>query len=127
MAFKALAILFAAQAGSLVSAGPLSNLLADMTGQHDHHESSTCLADDQHAHACGPMASSFTAFFPDAVAPAHSDHFLPSISSETVSGSHAVHQGDAAHLDQFDQSLLATRRPKMFVSFNKEEGNKEGE
>ena len=119
MAFKALAILLAAQARSLVSAGPLNNLLADMAGQHDHEGSSSCLADAHHAHACGPMASSFTAFFPDAVAPAHSDHFLPSISTESVSGSHAVHQGDAAHLDQFDQSLLATRRPKMFVSFEK--------
>eukprot|EP00435_Cladocopium_sp_Y103_P074209 s1385_g47.t1 len=40
-----------------------------------------------------------------------------------------VHQGDAAHLDQFDQSLLATRRPKTYVSFHKEEGEekKEGE
>eukprot|EP00435_Cladocopium_sp_Y103_P073663 s1385_g44.t1 len=65
----------------------------------------------------------FTAFFPDAVAPHHSDHFLPSIAPETV------HQGDAAHLDQFDQSLLATRRPKTYVSFHKEEGEekKEGE
>ena len=127
MNFPAVVILLAAQAGSLVSAGPLNNLLADMAGQHDHEGSSSCLADAHHAHACGPMASSFTAFFPDAVAPAHSDHFLPSISTESVSGSHAVHQGDAAHLDQFDQSLLATRRPKMFVSFNKEEGKQEGE
>ena len=121
MAVKAIVLLLAAQAASLVSAGPLNNLLADLTGHH--HASSAGLA-DEHGHVCGPIASSFTAFFPDAVAPAHSDHFLPSVSSEAVSG-HAVHQGDAAHLDQFDQSLLATRRPKMFVSFNKEEGHKE--
>lgn len=121
MTFKALVILFAAQAGCLVSAGPLNNLLADLTGQHHHEGSSSGLMDGHNVHdtACGPMASSFTTFFPDAAAPVHSDHFFPSISSESVSGSHAVHQGDAAHLDQFDQSLLATRRPKMFVSFEK--------
>ena len=81
----------------------VSNLVS---GQHSHDGHSTCLSDGHHGHAFGPMASSFTAFFPDAVAPHHSDHFLPSIAPETV------HQGDAAHLDQFDQSLLATRRPK---------------
>ena len=99
----------------------VSNWVAD--GQHSHDGHSTCLADSHHGHAFGPMASSFTAFFPDAVAPHHSDHFLPSIAPETV------HQGDAAHLDQFDQSLLATRRPKTYVSFHKEEGEekKEGE
>ena len=101
----------------------MSNLVSDLTGQHSHDGHSTCLADGHHGHGFGPMASSFTAFFPDAVAPHHSDHFLPSISPETV------HQGDAAHLDQFDQSLLATRRPKMNVSFHKEEEGekKEGE
>ena len=100
----------------------VSNLVSDLTGQHSHDGHSTCLADGHHGHGFGPMASSFTAFFPDAVAPHHSDHFLPSISPETV------HQGDAAHLDQFDQSLLATRRPKMNVSFHKEEEEKkEGE
>ena len=115
MAFscKALLVLLAAQACSLVSAGPLNNLLADLTGHNDG--SSTCLADGQHA--CS-HASSFTGFFPDAVAPAHADHFFPSISAETVSGPDA-HQGDVAHLDQFDSSLLANRRPKMFVSFDK--------
>ena len=100
----------------------MSNLVSDLTGQHSHDGHSTCLADGHHGHGFGPMASSFTAFFPDAVAPHHSDHFLPSISPETV------HQGDAAHLDQFDQSLLAARGPKMNVSFHKEEGEKkEGE
>ena len=101
----------------------MSNLVSDLTGQHSHDGHSTCLADGHHGHGFGPMASSFMAFFPDAVAPHHSDHFLPSISPETV------HQGDAAHLDQFDQSLLATRRPKMNVSFHKEEEGekKEGE
>ncbi|CAJ1432835.1 unnamed protein product [Effrenium voratum] len=125
MALKALAVLCAVQA-SLVSAGPLNNLLADLTGQH-HDGSSTCLADG-HTHACS-HASSFTGFFPDAAAPAHSDHFFPSISTETVSGSADAHQGDVAHLDQFDSSLLANRRPKMFVSFDKfekEGSNKEG-
>ena len=97
----------------------VSNSVSD--GQHSHDGHSTCLADGHHGHAFGPMASSFTAFFPDAVAPHHSDHFLPSIEPETV------HQGDAAHLDQFDQSLLATRRPKTYVSFHKEEEKKEGE
>ena len=99
----------------------VSSLVSD--GQHSHDGHSTCLADGHHGHAFGPMASSFTAFFPDAVAPHHSDHFLPSVAPETV------HQGDAAHLDQFDQSLLATRRPKTYVSFHhKEEGEKkEGE
>ena len=98
----------------------VSNLVSD--GQHSHDGHSTCLADGHHGHAFGPMASSFTAFFPDAVAPHHSDHFLPSIEPETV------HQGDAAHLDQFDQSLLAARRPKTYVSFHKEEEEKkEGE
>ena len=99
----------------------MSNLVSDVSG-HSHDGHSTCLADGHHGHAFGPMASSFTAFFPDAVAPHHSDHFLPSISGETV------HQGDSAHLDQFDQSLLATRRPKNYVSFHeKEEEKKEGE
>ena len=67
-------------------------------------------------HAFGQVASSFTAFFPD-VAP-HHDQFLPSIAPETV------HQGDAVHLDQFNESLMATRRPKMAVSFHKEEEEK---
>ena len=118
MAFarRALIAVLSAQACSLVSAGPLNNLLADLTGQH-HDGSSTCLADG-HTHACS-HASSFTGFFPDAAAPAHSDHFFPSISTETVSGSADAHQGDVAHLDQFDSSLLANRRPKMFVSFDK--------
>ena len=114
MGVKVLAIF--ASVCSLVSAGPLNNLLADLTGQH-HDGSSTCLADG-HTHACS-HASSFTGFFPDAAAPAHSDHFFPSISTETVSGSADAHQGDVAHLDQFDSSLLANRRPKMFVSFDK--------
>eukprot|EP00438_Fugacium_kawagutii_P018989 Skav203207 [mRNA] locus=scaffold1148:75653:79031:- [translate_table: standard] len=100
----------------------VSNLVSDVTGQHSHDGHSTCLADGHHGHAFGPMASSFTAFFPDAVDPHHSDHFLPSISQDTV------HQGDAAHLDQFDQSLLATRRPKTYVSFHEhKEEEKEGE
>ncbi|CAL1151901.1 unnamed protein product [Cladocopium goreaui] len=90
----------------------VGNLVADLTHQH-HDGHATCLADGHHAF--GQMASSFTAFFPDA-APHHSDQFLPSIAPETV------HQGDAVHLDQFDQSLMATRRPKMLVSFHKEEG-----
>ena len=98
----------------------MSNLVSDVTG-HSHDGHSTCLADGHHGHAFGPMASSFTAFFPDAVAPHHSDHFLPSISGETV------HQGDSAHLDQFDQSLLATRRPKNYVSFHEHKEEKEGE
>ena len=90
----------------------VGNLVADLTHQHyDRH--ATCVADGHHAF--GQMASSFTAFFPDA-APHHSDQFLPSVAPETV------HQGDAVHLDQFDQSLMATRRPKMLVSFHKEEG-----
>ncbi|CAL1165922.1 unnamed protein product [Cladocopium goreaui] len=96
----------------------VSNLVS---GQHSHDGHSTCLSDGHHGHAFGPMASSFTAFFPDAVAPHHSDHFLPSIAPETV------HQDDAAHLDQFDQSLLATRRPKTYVSFHKEEGEEKKE
>mmetsp|Transcript_58356 Transcript_58356/g.109227 ORF Transcript_58356/g.109227 Transcript_58356/m.109227 type:complete len:122 (+) Transcript_58356:77-442(+) len=103
-----------------VLAGPLSNLLAGLAGETGHHNA-TCLSDGHEgAHACG-MATSFTAFFPDATA-SHSDHFLPDISSQSVSGAHDAHSGDAAHLDQFDQpSLLTGRRPKMFVSFNKKE------
>ena len=90
--------------------------MSDLTGHSDGH--ATCLADG-HPHF-GHMVSSFTAFFPDA-ASHHSDQFLPSISGETV------HQGEAAHLDQFDQSLLATRRPKNYVSFHeKEEEKKDG-
>mmetsp|Transcript_86332 Transcript_86332/g.105937 ORF Transcript_86332/g.105937 Transcript_86332/m.105937 type:complete len:105 (-) Transcript_86332:28-342(-) len=98
----------------------VGNLVSDLTGQHSHDGHSTGLADDHHAHAFGPMVSSFTAFFPDAAAH-HSDHFLPSIAPETV------HQGDSVHLDQFDPSLMANRRPKMSVSFHKEEEkDKEG-
>ena len=83
----------------------VSNLVSDLAGQHSHDH-----------HAFGQVASSFTAFFPD-VAP-HHDQFLPSIAPETV------HQGDAVHLDQFNESLMATRRPKMPVSFHKEEEEK---
>ena len=83
----------------------VSNLFSDLAGQHSHDH-----------HAFGQVASSFTAFFPD-VAP-HHDQFLPSIAPETV------HQGDAVHLDQFNESLMATRRPKMAVSFHKEEEEK---
>ena len=83
----------------------VSNLVSDLAGQHSHDH-----------HAFGQVASSFTAFFPD-VAP-HHDQFLPSMAPETV------HQGDAVHLDQFNESLMATRRPKMPVSFHKEEEEK---
>mmetsp|Transcript_26638 Transcript_26638/g.62351 ORF Transcript_26638/g.62351 Transcript_26638/m.62351 type:complete len:121 (-) Transcript_26638:86-448(-) len=118
-ASKAFAVALIACACRVVSAGPLSNLLADLTGQNSHHNA-TCLSDahEGSAHACG-LASSFTAFFPDAAAH-QSDHFLPEISSQSVSGSHDMQHGD--HMDQFDQqSLLTGRRPKMFVSFNKKE------
>ena len=39
----------------------VSNLVS---GQHSHDGHSTCLSDGHHGHAFGPMASSFTAFFP---------------------------------------------------------------
>ena len=102
----------------MVSAGPLSNLLADLTGQSSQHNA-TCLSDGHEggAHACG-LASSFTAFFPDA-ASHQSDQFLPEISSQSVSGHHESH--GQVQLDQFDQSLLTGKRPKMFVSFDKKE------
>ena len=118
-ACKAFVIALVACASRTVSAGPLNNLLADLTGQNSHHNA-TCLSDGHEgAHACG-LASSFTAFFPDA-ASHQSDHFLPEISSQSLSGSHDVQHGDV-HMDQFDQqSLLAGKRPKMFVSFEKKE------
>lgn len=100
-----------AVAKSLVSIMALKSVLGSLVSDLTGHSHATCLADDHHGHALAPMASSFTAFFPDAAH--HSDHFLPSIAPETV-------QGDTAHLDQFDQSLMA-RRPKMAVSFHHEE------
>ena len=105
----------------------VSNLVSD--GQHGHDGQSTCLADGHHGHAYGPMASSFTAFFPDAVAPHHSDH-LPAIhrargrctkvTQLTWTSSIPVIAGVASR---------RTRRPKTYVSFHKEEGEekKEGE
>ncbi|CAE7312851.1 unnamed protein product [Symbiodinium natans] len=116
---KPFVIALLAYASRMVAGGPLSNLLADLTGQNSHHNA-TCLSDTHEgsAHVCG-MASSFTAFFPDA-ASHQSDHFLPEISTQSVSGPHDSHHGD--HMDQFDQqSLLTGKRPKMFVSFEKKE------
>ncbi|CAE7716069.1 unnamed protein product [Symbiodinium pilosum] len=89
-------------------AGPLSGLLASLTG----HENATCA--DTH-HAC---ATSFAAFFPDTAATHAADHFLPDISSSSVADGHEAHHD--GHMDQFDSSsLLNGRRPRMFVSFEK--------
>ena len=89
---------------SQAAAGPLSGLLASLTG----HDNATCA--DTH-HAC---ATSFAAFFP-----AHAtEHFLPDISSSSVADASAAHHD--GHMDQFDSSSLLTgRRPRMFVSFEK--------
>ena len=92
---------------SQARAGPLSGLLASLTG----HDNATCA--DTH-HAC---ATSFGAFFPETAATHAADHFLPDISSSVADASDAHHDG---HLEQIDSSSLLTgRRPKMFVSFEK--------
>ena len=86
--------------------GPLGGLLASLTG---HEANATC---DHHACA----ATSFAAFFPEAADHAAS-HFLPDISGDSITGGHAH---DDSHLDQFaGESLLSSRRPRIFVSFEK--------
>ena len=89
-------------------AGPLSGLLASLTG----HDNATCA--DTH-HSC---ATSFAAFFPETASTHAAEHFLPDISSSSVANTHdAQHDGQ---LDQFDSgSLLTGRRPRTFVSFEK--------
>ena len=90
-------------------AGPLSGLLAGLTG----HDNATCA--DTH-HACS--ATSFAAFFPEPAATHAAEHFLPDISSSSVSGGQDAHH--AAPIEQFEtSSLLTGRRPRMFVSFEK--------
>mmetsp|Transcript_53817 Transcript_53817/g.97054 ORF Transcript_53817/g.97054 Transcript_53817/m.97054 type:complete len:130 (+) Transcript_53817:10-399(+) len=93
-----------------VLGGPLSGLLAGLAGSDAN---ATC-ADSHHtgAHAC---VTSFAAFFPEPASQA--DHFLPDISSSSIASGH---DSASAPLDQFDsQSLLAGRRPRIFVSFDK--------
>ncbi|CAE7700977.1 unnamed protein product [Symbiodinium sp. CCMP2592] len=93
---------------SQAAAGPLSGLLASLTG----HDNATCA--DTH-HAC---ATSFAAFFPETAATHATEHFLPDISSSSVADASAAHHD--GHMDQFDSSSLLTgRRPRMFVSFEK--------
>lgn len=93
---------------SQAAAGPLSGLLASLTG----HDNATCA--DTH-HAC---ATSFAAFFPETAATHATEHFLPDISSSSVADASAAHHDGP--MDQFDSSSLLTgRRPRMFVSFEK--------
>ena len=92
--------------------GPLSGLLASLTS---HETNATCA---EH-HACAASAAtSFGAFFPAADHAA--SHFLPDISSDSITGGHSHAPPVDSHLDQFDgQSLLSSRRPRIFVSFEK--------
>ena len=91
--------------------GPLSGLLASLTG---HEANATCA--DSH-HACA--ATSFAAFFPEPTDHGTS-HFLPDISSSSITNGHEHEAPNHAQLDQFDgQSLLSSRRPRTFVSFEK--------